>query len=32
MSKPVPIAEPIGEATPPSSDMVRNTIDSANEN
>ena len=26
------ITEPTGEATPPSSDMVRNTIDSANEN
>jgi len=28
----VPIADPIGDATPPSSDIVRKTIDSANEN
>ncbi len=26
------MAEPIGEATPPSSDIVRNTTDSAKEN
>ena len=32
ISNPVPIVEPIGEATPPSSAIVSKTIESANEN